>query len=295
MSDPRAPISVTNPGKMMFPAIGLTKGGLIDYYERVAPRLLVHIKDRPLTLERLPDGLTGDGAKRFWQKNTPAHYPSWIPRINVPTEDGKPVHYALCNDVETLRYLVNQGVVTFHIWLSRASSTAAPLQSIDRPDCVLFDLDPGSAPFADVITLAHLLRAALRAEGHEVFIKTSGKSGLHLLVPWRRPGGFVEARAFATAIASAVIAERPALATLEIRKEKRGGKIYLDIMQNVRGHHVVPAYTVRAVPSATVSMPLSWDEVQPDLDPSRFTITEALARADRGDPLAALYAPAPSH
>jgi bifunctional non-homologous end joining protein LigD len=291
MSAPRAPISVSNPGKLMFPAIGLTKGGLIDYYERIAPLLLPHIRDRPLTLERLPDGLTGDGAKRFWQKNTPAHYPSWIPRVNLPNEDGKPVHYALCNDVETLRYLVNQGAVTFHIWLSRVGAAPDSPDSIDRPDCVLFDLDPGSAPFADVITLAHLLRTALRSAGHEVFIKTSGKSGLHLLVPWKQAGGFTESRAFATAISRSVITQRPELATLEIRKEKRGGKIYLDVMQNVRGHHVVPAYTVRAVPAATVSMPLEWDEVRADLDPSRFTIAEALTRAASGDPIARLCSP----
>jgi bifunctional non-homologous end joining protein LigD len=265
----------------MFPAIGLTKGALIEYYEQIAPLLLPHLRDRPLTLERLPDGLTGSDAKRFWQKNTPANYPSWIPRVNVPTEDGKPVHYALCNDVETLRYLVNQGAVTFHVWMSRHPS-------LDRPDHVLFDLDPGAVPLSRVVELAHCLRSALTAAGHTTYLKTSGKSGLHLLVPFAQPGGYAEARTFATAIGKAVIAERPDLATLELRKERRAGKIYLDVMQNVRGHHVVPAYVVRAVPAATVSMPLSWDEASADLTIDRFTIAVALGRAAAGDPLAGL-------
>ena len=274
-------VAISKPDKVMFPAIGLTKGALIEYYEQIAPLLLPHLRNRPLTLERGPDGLGSEDAPRFWQKNTPAHYPSWIPRLNVPTEDGKPVHYALCNDVETLRYLVNQGALTFHVWMSHAPT-------LDRPDHVLFDLDPGTAPFSQVVELAHCLRNTLGKDGHAVYIKTSGKSGLHLLVPWRADGGYAEARAFATAVGRAVITERPELATLEIRKERRAGKIYLDIMQNVRGHHVVPAYVVRAVPAATVSMPLSWDEVCSDLDPKKFTIEVALARAATGDLLAGL-------
>jgi bifunctional non-homologous end joining protein LigD len=264
----RVPIS--KPDKLMFPAVGLTKGALIEYYEQLAPLLLPHLRNRPLTLERVPDGLGSEDGPRFWQKNTPAHYPSWIPRVNVPTEDGKPVHYALCNDVETLRYLVNQGAVTFHVWMSHSPT-------LERPDHVLFDLDPGPVPLAQA--------------GHPVYVKTSGKSGLHLLVPWRAPGGYAEARAFATEVGRRVIAERPELATLEIRKERRAGKIYLDIMQNVRGHHVVPAYVVRAVPAATVSMPLAWDQVRSDLDPRHFSTQVALARAAHGDLLAGLLAP----
>jgi len=281
---PAVRVPISKPDKVMFPAIGLTKGALVEYYEQIAPLLLPHLRNRPLTLERVPDGLGSDDGPRFWQKNTPAYYPSWIPRVNIPTEDGKPVHYTLCNDIETLRYLVNQGSVTFHVWMSHHPT-------LDQPDHVLFDLDPGAVPLCQVVELAHCLRATLGKAGHPVYVKTSGKSGLHLLTPWRGPGGYAEARAFAAAIGSAVIAERPELATLELRKERRAGKIYLDIMPNVRGHHVVPAYVVRAVPGATVSMPLAWAEVVPDLDPRQFTTAVALARAAHGDPLAGLLLP----
>ena len=275
-------VKISSPDKLMFPAIGLTKAQLVAYYEQVAPLLLPHLRDRPLTLERHPDGV--GGAKKFYQKNTPANYPDFIPRANFPTEDGKPVLYALGNDIDTLRYLVNQGTIAFHVWGSRA-------QSPDVPDYVLFDLDPGSAPFSDVVKLAQLLRETLEADGHPVFVKTSGKSGLHLLTPWKQAGGWLEARNFATEIGKRVIAKQPQLATLEIRKEKRGGRIYLDVMQNVRGHHVVPAWVVRAVPNATVSMPLRWSEVNDTLDPAHFTIGKALQRANDlgGDPLAGLF------
>lgn len=283
-TDEKSRVPISSADKLMFPAIALTKAALVEYYEQIAPLLLPHLFDRPLTLERFPDGVLGETAPRFYQKNTPAYYPSWIPRVNVPNEEGKPVHYTLCNDVETLRYLVNQCAVTFHVFSSRASS-------LDRPDYVLFDLDPGPVTFSSVIRLAHALRSALVAAGHEVFVKTSGKSGLHLLVPWRQPGGYTEARSFATQVGKEVIAAHPDLATLEIKKERRGGKIYLDVMPNVRGHHIVPAYVVRALPSAPVSMPLRWDEVQEGLHPAQFSTVDAVKRAAAlGDPLAALHA-----
>src|SRR5687767_6637681 len=121
--------------KVMFPAKGYTKGDLLTYYAKIANKLIPHLRDRPITIERLPDGLSGPKAPRFWQKNTPSYYPAWIPRVNLPTEDGKPVHYSLVNDLDTLMYLVNQGTITFHVWMSR-------VDDVDRPDYVLFDLDP---------------------------------------------------------------------------------------------------------------------------------------------------------
>ena len=266
-------VDFTNVDKVMFPEPGYTKGDLLKFYLAVAPWLLPHLRDRPVTLERLPDGVR-EGGPRFWQKNTPAHYPASIPRVNLPTEAGKPVHYAVVNDEHALAYLVNQGTVTFHTWFSRTAD-------LDRPDFVVFDLDPGAAPFADVVTIAKTLHEILDAAGVPSVPKTSGKSGLHVVVPWREAGGYDAARAWAMGVAEAVVERLPRIATVERSKAARGGRVYVDVMQNARGHHAVPAYVARATPGATVSTPLEWREVNARLDPKRFTIQTVLKRLER--------------
>jgi bifunctional non-homologous end joining protein LigD len=277
-------VELTHQDKVIYPQDGITKADVAAYYRKVASRLLPFLRDRPVTLERLPDGL-GEGKPHFWQKNTPASYPAWIPRADLETERGKPVAYALVNDLPTLLYLVNQGTLTFHPWLSRVGS-------LDRPDFVLFDLDPGGAPFRDVVTVARRLHDELTAEGREAVVKTSGKTGLHVLVPWREKGGYDEARAWAQGVASRVAEALPATATGDIRKARRGGRVYIDVMQNARGHHAVAPYVLRAVPGATVSTPLRWAELKPGLDPRQFTLRTVPARLARqkGDPLALLTA-----
>jgi bifunctional non-homologous end joining protein LigD len=279
----RGKVTVTHPDRLMFPDAGLTKGDLFAYYGRIADRLLPFLKDRPVTLERLPEGLDSTDAPHFWQKNIPESFPDWIARVRLSTERGKAVDYALVNDRETLLYLVNQGTMTFHVWSSR-------VEDLDRPDFVLFDLDPGRARFADVVAVARELRRVLREEGVRSFVKTSGKTGLHVLTPWSDEGGFDEARDWAASVAEAVAGRLPRQATVEIRKAKRGERVYIDVLQNARGHHAVPPYVVRAVPGASVSTPLDWKEVTPALDPSSFnvkTIVRRLARR-KTDPLAGL-------
>ncbi len=279
---PPADVEVTNADKVFFPEAGYTKGDVFDYYRRVARWLLPHLKDRPVTLERLPEGVR-EGAAHFWQKNTPAHYPDWVPRVEMPDADGRPVRYVLVNDLQTLLYLVNQGALTFHTWPSRVSSP-------DRPDFVLFDLDPGEAGLAAAAEVARRLHAELKAEGHEALVKTSGRSGLHVLAPWRESGGYEEAREWARSVAARVAEALPERATVEVRKAKRAGRVYVDVLQNARGHHAVPPYVLRAVPGATVSMPLAWSEVTARLSPGRFEPRAALRRLARQkrDPLAAL-------
>jgi bifunctional non-homologous end joining protein LigD len=273
-------VTCTSLDKVIDPDAGITKGDVIDYYRRIAPRLLPWLADRPVTLERLPDGLEGE---HFWQKNTPASYPDWIPRVDLPSEAGKPVHYALVNDEDTLLYMVNQGALTFHVWFSR-------VPDLDRPDFVLFDLDPSEATFADAVAVARELHGVLKDEGNPAFLKTSGKSGLHILVPWTQSGGYTEARAWALVIAERVVQALPEQATTERTKAKRGKRLYVDVMQNARGKHAVAPYVLRAVPGAPVSTPLGWRELTADLDPARFnleTIFRRLAR-QKHDPLAGL-------
>lgn len=270
---PPKEIEVTNPDKLIYPDDGITKADIAAYYRKVADHLLPFLKDRPITLERLPDGL-GPGKPHFWQKNTPDSYPAWIPRVELETERGRPVKYALVNDRPTLLYLVNQGALTFHPWLSRVGS-------LDRPDFVLFDLDPGGAAFADVVAVARKLHELLTGDGRDGVVKTSGKSGLHVLVPWNAKGGYNAARAWALEVAQRVAGELPDTATTEIRKAKRDGRVYVDVMQNARGHHAVPPYVLRPVPGATASTPLRWSELKSDLDPKRFDLRTVPARIAR--------------
>jgi bifunctional non-homologous end joining protein LigD len=279
---PAEGVAVTNPDKVWFPDAGVTKGDVFRFYERVADRLLPFLRDRPVTLERLPEGV-GPGKPHFWQKHTPAYYPAWVLRVELPSERGKPVEYVLVNDPPALLYLVNQGALTFHPWLSR-------LGDLDRPDFVLFDLDPGPAPFADAVAVARALHKELENQGHESLLKTSGKTGLHVLVPWRSRGGFDEARDWAAGVARRVAEALPDKATVEARKAKRDKRVYIDVLQNARGHHAVPPYVVRAVPQASVSTPLEWRELTPALDPKRYTVKTLLGRLSRlkRDPLAAL-------
>jgi bifunctional non-homologous end joining protein LigD len=276
-------IKLTRPDKMLFPDDGITKEAVFDYYSRIASRLIPYLRDRPVTLERLPDGIGGPDKPHFWQKNTPDYYPDWIPRVDIPSEDGKHVRYVLVNDRQTLLYLVNQGALTFHVGFSR-------LEDPGRPDFVLFDLDPGEASFADVISVAKELHEILDSEGEDAFVKTSGKSGLHILVAWGEDADFDRARGWALGIAERVVERLPKQATSERAKAKRQGRVYIDIMQNANGRHAVPPFVLRAVPGAPVSTPLSWRELRPGLTPGRFNIGTIFPRLGRQkqDPMAPL-------
>jgi bifunctional non-homologous end joining protein LigD len=203
--------------------------------------------------------------------------------VAIPTRRGKVDHYALVNDAETLLFLVDRGALTFHVWLSR-------VLELDRPEVVLFDLDPGRATFGDLVDVTRRLHAILTAEGDQAFVKTSGKTGLHVLVPWRSEGGYDEARRWAHGIAERAVAAIPEGATLEIRKARRGRRVYLDLLGNAAGHCVVAPYTLRAVPGAPLSTPLEWPEVKAALDPARFNLRTIFRRLTRrrGDPMAGL-------
>jgi bifunctional non-homologous end joining protein LigD len=276
-------LTYTHTEKLLYPEAGITKGDVLEFYRRMAPRLLLYLDDRPATLERLPEGLNGPEAPHFWQKHTPDYYPTWIKRVELPNERGEAVPYTLVNDEPTLLYLVNQGTLTFHVGFSR-------LADLDRPDVVLFDLDPGQASFVGVVAVARALHTVLRDEGRQAYVKTSGKTGLHIFVPWEGQSDYDQARAWTAAMAERVVDALPRQATIERSKAKRGKRVYIDVMQNAKGHHAVPPYVLRAVPGAPVSTPLHWQELTPKLDPSAYnlkTIFQRLAR-QRHDPMAGL-------
>jgi bifunctional non-homologous end joining protein LigD len=273
----RREVTVTNPGKVFWPGEGYTKSDLIGYYETVAPWLLPYLRDRAVVLTRYPDGITG---KSFYQKDAPAWVPDWVRTARIPAESvGRDIDYFVVDDVETLRYVANTGTIPLHLWASR-------LVSLERPDWLVLDLDPKGAPFTDVVKVALALRALLERLALPSYPKTSGATGLHILLPLGARYSYEETRTFARLLATLVVEAVPAIATIARVIRTRGGKVYVDYGQNGPGQTIVAPLSVRPLPGAPVSCPLRWEEVTPELDPARFTIRTAPARLEkRGDPM----------
>lgn len=269
-----APVKITNPGKVFWPEEGYTKGDLIAFYEAVAPLLLPYLKDRPLVLTRYPDGING---KSFFQKDAPDFVPAWVRTERIYSKDAeRDINYFIVNDPRTLRYVANLGTIPLHFWSSH-------LGSLDRPDWLVLDLDPKGAPFTDVVEVAQLLHAMLDEIRLPHYVKTSGATGLHILVPLAAHYSYEEARSFARLLAMLGAEAAPKIATLARPIGARGGKVYIDSGQNGHGRTIVAPYSVRPLPGAPVSCPLRWEEVTDRLDPSRFTIKTVPKRFERVD------------
>lgn len=272
-------LDITHPERVLFPEApgvrgvpdkAITKGDIVDYYRRVAPVMVPHLRGRPLMLERYPEGITGPG---FYQKEASDHFPAWIHRVEVPKEGGTVTH-VVCNDEETLVYLANQGCLTFHAWLSRADR-------IHHPDQLIFDLDPPPGGFETVRAAARHLGRLLEQLELVPFVKTTGSRGLHVAVPLDRRAAFDETRAFARDVAALVVAGDPGRLTTEVRKAKRDGRVFVDVLRNGYAQTAVAPYSVRARPGAPVATPLEWDEVGGRLDPQRYTIRNLFRRLGR--------------
>jgi bifunctional non-homologous end joining protein LigD len=264
--------------KVFFPADGITKGDLIAYYRAVAPWLLRYLRDRPVVLVRYPDGIEG---KSFFQQNAPGYARGRVRTERLWNESAKKeIEHFVCEDEAGLLYLVNLGTIPLHIWASR-------LASIDAPDFCVLDLDPKGAPFGHVVEIARALKALCDEIGLPAFVKTSGSTGLHVMIPLGAQCGYVEARGLAELLARVVERELPAIATTERVIAARGGRVYLDHVQNGHGRLIAAPLCVRPLPGAPVSTPLAWDEVDARLEPRKFTIREVPDRLrDQGDPLA---------
>jgi bifunctional non-homologous end joining protein LigD len=274
----RRELRLSNLDKPFWPEEGITKGDLVAYYRDVADVLVRHLRGRPFTMKRYPDGWQG---KHFFQKQAPTHMPSWIKRAPFPasTREGekKVIDYALVDDELALLWMVNMACIDMHVWSSRADRP-------ERPDWVMFDLDPAEgATFDDVVTVAGLVRETLDLLDLEGFPKTSGSRGIHVLVPIARRHTFGEAREFASIVAGALARAHPGLVTTEWTKSKRRG-VLVDANQNGPGKTNASVYSVRPRAGAPVSAPLRWDEVQPGLDLASFTMDAVLDRvAHDGD------------
>jgi bifunctional non-homologous end joining protein LigD len=234
--------------------------------------MLPYLRGRPLVLTRFPDRIDG---KSFYQKDAPEFVPSWVRTIPIWSEDTqREIRYFVCDDLETLLYVANMGSIPMHIWASRVGS-------LEQPDWCVIDLDPKEAPFSDVIRTATVVRELCDAIGWPSHVKTTGKTGLHILLPLAGLCTYAQSRSFGELIARLVLRSLGDTVTITRQVMKRGVKVYLDYLQNRHGQTIVAPFSVRPLPGATVSMPLLWSEVNESLDPRDFTIRNAGERMER--------------
>jgi bifunctional non-homologous end joining protein LigD len=273
----RRDVPLTHPGKVLFPADGITKADLAAYYRDVADRMVPHVRDRPVSMQRFNNGIDGEG---FFQKNVARGLPDWVRRVRVGKRGGSLVH-ALANDAATLVWLANQNCITPHVWTARADR-------LERPDRMVFDLDPsGDDEFALVGRTARDLGGLLREAGVEPFAMTTGSRGVHVVVALQRRYGFDRVRAAAVAVAEELVARRPRELTMEFYKRKRDGRLFVDVNRNAYAATSVPPYAVRPKPGAPVATPLRWEELEDrGLSAQRYTLRNVLERD--GDPWAAM-------
>ena len=270
----RRAVEVTNAEKLLFPDDGITKADLAGYYASVAKWMLPHLRDRPIAMERYPDGIDG---MRFFQKNASRHFPEWITRARVPKVGGT-VEHVIVDQAATLAYLSNQACITLHAFLSK-------LDRLQQPDQMIFDLDPPGREFALARKVALDLRRILEDEiGLKPFVKTTGGDGLHVIVPLDRTADFDAVRAFARGVAETLVKHDPKRVTIEQRVGARGKRLYVDVMRNAYAQTAVAPYTVRARRGAPVAMPVSWDEVaDAKLRPDRYTMKNVPALLEERD------------
>src|SRR5881409_1857307 len=271
-------VKFSNLDKVFWPDEGYTKGDLIDYYRAVSPWMLPYLADRPLVLTRFPDGING---KSFFQKDAPEYAQAFVRTVTIWSEDSqRELDYFVCDNESSLLYIANMAAILLHVWSSRVAT-------LEKPDWCILDLDPKEAPFTDVVTVAKAVQALCDDIGLPTGIKTSGSTGLHVLIPLGRQVTYEQSRTLGGLLARVIAAELPEIATVTRQVQKRGGKVYLDYVQNGHGRLLVAPFSVRPLPGAPVSMPLKWSEVTPKLDIKKFTIKTAPARMKKlgEDPL----------
>ena len=272
----RRRIEITHPERVMFPVAGLTKLDLARHYEAVAGVMVPHVRGRPLALQSFPQGAEAAG---YFVKDEPRHFPGWIATVPVPKREGGTIHHVVADDAATLVYLAGQNVITLHAWTSRADR-------LERPDRLVFDLDPATRRFGEVRAAARTLGDLLRDLGLAPFAMVTGSRGIHVVTPLRRESEFDAVHAFAREVGEVMVRAAPDALTLEFRREKRGERIFVDVGRNAYGQHAVAPYAVRPRPSAPVATPLRWEELDdPRLAPDGWTVPTLGPRlAEVGDP-----------
>jgi len=268
--------ALTHKDKILFPKSGITKQQVFQYYKNIANRMLPFLKDRPLTMQRFPNGIGKEG---FFQKNAPDYFPAWLPTIKVKKKDGW-VNHIVCNSRDTLLYLVNQYVVTFHVALSK-------VENIDYPDKLIFDIDPPKGNFQLAVKAAKALRVVLEEKLQlKTYVMTSGSEGLHVAVPLKADKHFDIVHDFTKTIANYICNNNPTEFTTAIRKNKREGRLYIDFLRNSYAQTSVVPFSIRALENAPVATPLYWNELDDvTLNAQSYTIDTIFKRLEtKGNP-----------
>ena len=275
----KAPL--TNPDKVLWPEEGFTKQDLVEYLRTVSPAMLPHLRSRPLTARRFPNGIDGE---TFFQKNAPKGTPPWVRTVTLPAESAKrDVAYVLCNDARTLAWLGNLASIELHPWLSR-------VDRLERPDWLIMDIDPLEGGFALAVRAALCARDVLSEHGLEGCAKTSGGKGVHVYVPLQRRYEFDRVRDAGLRLSMLVEEREPSLVTTRFHKGERQGKVFMDYTRNRPGQHVVAPYSPRARPGSPVSFPVAWARLE-RVEPLEFTIASVPKLLERGDPWPELCPP----
>ncbi|MFP4470979.1 MAG: non-homologous end-joining DNA ligase [Bacteroidales bacterium] len=262
-------IDITHPGKEIFPDAGLTKQDLVDFYERMAGYILPYLKDRPLVMHRYPNGIH---QKDFYQKDEPDYFPGWIETVKVKLRGEGSRQMVMCNDEATLLYLVNQACITPHIWLSTR-------KNLEKPDRLVFDLDPPKENFDLVQDGAKDLKKIFDELDMKSYVMTTGSKGMHVVVPLDGKDDFEAAREFAKKVAVYLADQHPDKYTTETRTDKRRGRLFLDYLRNAYGQTAVAPYAMRARKGAPVAVPLNWDEAgKSDMSAQKFTYKNVFRR-----------------
>lgn len=258
-------IAVSNLDKIWFPRSKITKGDVLEYYTHIAKLQIPLVKNHLLTMQRYPDGIKGES---FFQKNANEYFPAWIKRHAVTKSEGGTVDYVVATNEQTIVYLVNQATLTIHYWLSKYTK-------LHVPDRIIFDLDPSVNNFARIKAAAFLIKDICTDLKLPCYAMTTGSRGIHIYVPIKPLHTFDQVSLVASYIADQMMRERPKEFTLEVRKEKRGTKIFIDTLRNRYNATAVVPYSVRAYEGAPVAMPLWWDEIDKKLTAQTFTIFDA--------------------
>jgi len=259
-------VEITHPERVMFDTSKITKQEIITYYQSVAPLMLPYLKKRPISMQRFPLGIEQEG---FYQKEAGSYFPHWITTHAIAKDNGELVNYVVVDNAATLIYLVNQSCITFHPWLSK-------IDKIDYPDRMIFDLDPSGKNFSLVQDAAHAIKNVLDELELPNYVMTTGSRGLHVWVPLKRTQPYDVVRALSRSIAQMIVEQHPKKFTLELRKDKRKGRVFIDYLRNAPGATGVAPYSVRAKDTAPIAMPITWKEAfSSTLIPTKYTVHNA--------------------